>query len=211
MISKLSESTIHTVRKIVSNRAEKLGPLPETRVQPFHSPPPYKPGPCCKRPLHPYLRRGIGIPQPPPQPRTTSFHLAVLSSNPDLKKPVTRNRMNPHHTVTDLPPSKEHIMERLSAVTRELGKYFPTEFQPNVNSGIHTVQPTLPDIETTETEIGTEVSDFSSPFITLNLFAASVRYCIDQRSMVMIDRRTCRAFCGFGSLICQNNYSESKL
>lgn len=167
------------MRKIVSNRAEiertqaiqpNLGPLPGPRIQPFHSPAPYKPGPCCKRPLHPYLRCGIGNPQPQPQPRA-SFHMAVLSSNPNSKN-VIHNQI-PFNTV---PPSKEHIIERLSAVRRELGKYFPTE-KPSVEKVKYgtsgNVQPTIPETETTETETNeTEVSDFRSPFITV--FDASI-------------------------------------
>lgn len=155
-----SSSTIHLVRKIVSNRAEtklaqvirpKPGPLGGTRTQSFSSPSPYQPSPGCKRSfpaVHPYLRPGLGRSQT--QPRT-SFHMAVLNCNPALKS-VTHNQL-PNNTVA---PSKEHIIERLGAVTRELGKYFPPK-KPSVKkskSGTpKIVQPTLkPEIETTETE-----------------------------------------------------------
>lgn len=174
-----SSSTIHLVRKIVSNRAgtklaqvirPKPGPLGGTRTQSFSSPSPYQPSPGCKRSLpavHPYLiRPGLGKPQT--QPRT-SFHMAVLNCNPALKS-VTHNQL-PNNTVA---PSKEHIIERLGAVTRELGKYFPPK-KPSVKkskSGTpKIVQPTLkPEIETTETETNeTEVSNFPSPFNLLSI------------------------------------------
>lgn len=137
-------------------------------MQPFHSPAPYIPGPCCNSALHPYLRRGIGNqPQTQPQPRT-SFHMAVLSSNPAAS---SKNQMFNNSVI--MPPSKEHIIERLSAVTRELGKYFPMEIKSSVSEKVKSgnLQPSLPEFETTETEtIETEVSDFPSP-VTLEFDA----------------------------------------
>jgi len=97
--------------------------------------------------------------------------MAILSSNPDLKS-VTRNRI-PNQTVT---PSKEHIIARLRAVTHELGKYFPAE-KPKLKCGTSSgsAQPTIPDIETTETETNeTEVSDYPSPFTIV--FEASMKF-----------------------------------
>ena len=160
------------MREIVSSRAEssrteanrqKPGPLGRTGTQSFRSPrPPYHPGPGCKNSLpavHPYLRPGLGKPQT--QPRT-SLHMAVLNSNPALKR-VTHNRL-PDKTVA---PSREHIIERLGAVTQELEKYFPPK-KPSVEKSkygtLKIEQPTLkPEFERTETESNeTEVSHLST-------------------------------------------------
>ncbi|KAG0563604.1 hypothetical protein KC19_8G044700 [Ceratodon purpureus] len=179
-----SSSTIHEVRKIVSSLSPKdigvksaeikrapattrpkPGPGNGTQTRLLRPPPPYPPGPGCKRSLpavHPYLRPGLGNPQAQPP---TSFHMAVLNSNP-----ASSHNQPPNNII---PPSKEHIIERLGAVTRELGKYFPPQ-KPSVEKAISDtvkiVQPILkPEIETTETETNETEEDDAEPRNTRSL------------------------------------------
>lgn len=166
----------------------KLSPLRCTRTQSFHSPPPHKPGPGCKRSLpavHPYLRPGLGnaLEKPQIQPRT-SLHAAVYNSNPELK--TLRNEIPKHIK----PLNKEDVAQRQVALHRELGKYFPPEKPTPMkakSSTVKNVQSTKPESETTESEANetprtneTDVSDINSPF---NL-VFEVRYFLHLRSII---------------------------
>lgn len=122
-------STIHRVRSIVSKwketeqnqdiQSKPCGLLRITPAQSFHTQPPYKPGLCCAPAFHPYLWLGQENPQHQP---STSLHMAVLNSNPDLKDV-------PHNQPLNNPilSPKEHTLQRLATITQELGKYFPIE------------------------------------------------------------------------------------